>query len=196
MPRASGPIIDTLVHFWDTNRGIPWPGREFRRLHRTVLPGQYKGLAAPAGIVGSGVVEASDRFEDQLWVLEQLDGDDFFRFYVAMLEVGADDFVEKLDRLADNPLVVGIRSSLWAPELKVDRGQIEHCALLAERRMTLDVVSRGALNPKALVVRLAGAVISGRARLTRSARRCRAEHLRRARVDPRHWTSADRARGA
>ncbi len=155
---AINPILDTHVHFWDTSRGIPWPTREFRRLYRTVLPDEYKAIAGPAGITGTGVVEASDRFHDQLWVLDQLQGDDFFKFYVAMLEIGAEDFAEKLDRLAEHTLLVGIRSFLWAPELRVDRRQIEHCEMLARRRMTLDVISRGTLNPKALLIRLAEAV--------------------------------------
>ncbi len=158
MASGKGPITDTHIHFWDIARQIPWPSEDFGKLYRTVLPADYKAIAAPAGVTASGIVEASSRFEDQLWVLEQVEGDDFFTFYAAMLEIGADDFVGKLDRLAERPLVVGIRGFLWAPELKVDARQVEHCTALAKRGMTLDVISRGTLNPKALVIRLAKSV--------------------------------------
>jgi L-fucono-1,5-lactonase len=155
---AAGPITDTHIHFWDTKRGIPWPSPEFKKLYRDVSPADYKAVAKPLGITGSGVVEASNKFDDQFWVLDQVKGDDFFKFYVAMLEIGSDDFVEKLDKLSANKLVVGIRGFLWAPELKVDKKQIEHCKVLAKRGMTLDIISRGSLNPKKDVNKLAKAV--------------------------------------
>ena len=146
-----GPITDTHIHFWDTARDIPWPNAEFKKLYRDVGPSDYKAVAQPLGITGSGIIEASNKFEDQLWVLDQVKGDDYFKFYAAMLEIGAADFESKLDQLAENPLFVGIRGFLWAPTLTADDPQIADCKKLASRGMTMDIISRGGLNPKATV---------------------------------------------
>ena len=74
------------------------------------------------------------------------------------LEVGKPDFVESLDKLAKDPKLVGIRAFLWAPTLTLDETQIAHVKELAKRGLTLDIISRGTLNPKDKVEKLAAAV--------------------------------------
>ena len=163
MSEGKGPITDTHMHLWDTKREIRWPTEKFTRLYRDVFPADYKAVAEPVGITGAGIVEASDVWEDQLWVLDQVLGDPYFKFYAAMLEVGAKDFEEKLNKLLENDLVVGIRGFFWAPTLTVDAKQVAHCKILAEKGLTLDIISRGdqsknPQNPKAKVIELARAV--------------------------------------
>ena len=65
-------IIDTHTHFYDPTRpqGVPWPPKENQLLYRTVLPADAQALAAPVGVTGTVVVEASAWLEDNQWILD------------------------------------------------------------------------------------------------------------------------------
>ena len=115
-------------------------------------------MAAPHGVIGAGIVEASDRFDDNLDLLRRTKGNPFFPFLVANLEIGSPRFLEQLALLARDRRVVGIRAFLWAPKLILDEIQRAHLRELARRGMTLDLVSRRTLNPKQQVLALAQAV--------------------------------------
>ena len=159
-PTPPRPILDTHIHLYQVSRpgGVPWPPRESAGLHRDVLPAEYEAAARPLGIIGAGVVEASDRHEDTRWVLDRIHGNDFFPFVVAQLPVGAPDFGARLDEIAADPRVVGIRGFLWNPTLTLDATQLDHLGALARRGLSLDLISRGDRNPKDKVDALAAAV--------------------------------------
>jgi len=145
------PIFDTHLHFYQVSRpgGVPWPPASATTLYRDVLPPEYKALAARHGIVRAGVVEASPLVGDNGWVLDQVTGDDLFAFLVGSLEIGAPDFAARLDELAQDPRVVGLRGYLWSPPaITLDAAQREALDELARRGMTLDLISRGHTNPK------------------------------------------------
>jgi L-fuconolactonase len=154
------PILDTHIHLYQVSRpaGVPWPPAHAANLHRDVLPAHYEAVARPLGIVGAGVVEASNWHDDTRWVLDQVRGNDFFQFIVAQLPIGAADFPEKLAEIAAEPKVAGIRGFLWSPALTLEPIQIEHLHALAARGMTLDLISRGSLNPKDKIAALLAAV--------------------------------------
>jgi L-fuconolactonase len=158
--RARPKIVDTHIHIYQVTRpgGVPWPKPTLKKLYRDVLPPEYEALARPLGVVGVGVVEASNKFEDNLDVLKRTKGRPLFRFLVANLEIGAPDFEKKLALLARDPRVVGIRGFLWAPKITLDDTQLAHLRALAARGMTLDLISRRATNPKHQVLALANAV--------------------------------------
>lgn len=154
------PIVDTHIHIYQVTRpgGVPWPKPTSKVLYRDMLPADYEALARPLGVAGVGVVEASDRFEDNLDVLKRTKGRRLFRFLVANLEIGAPDFEKQLAVLARDRRVVGIRGFLWAPKITLDDTQLRHLRALATRGMTLDLISRRATNPKHQVLALATAV--------------------------------------
>ena len=158
----SGQIFDTHVHLYQVTRpgGVPWPPPENRTLYKDRLPGDYKSEAAAAGVVGAGIVEASPLHQDTSWILQQIGTDPFFPFYVAQLSIGHPDFARQLAEIAEEPRVVGIRAFLWNPDLTLDDRQQADLRALAARGMTLDLISRGTLNPKDMVDRLAEAVPS------------------------------------
>jgi predicted TIM-barrel fold metal-dependent hydrolase len=138
---------------------VPWPPPENATLHRDVLPAEYKALAARHGIVAAGIVEASERVEDNAWVLELVRGDPFFTFFVGSLEVGSARFAEHLERLAADPRVVGLRGFLWSPpDITLDAAQLRDLRDLSRRGMTLDLISRGTTNPKPKVEALCTAL--------------------------------------
>ncbi len=148
------PIFETHVHFYQVTRpgGVPWPPKEAALLHRDVLPAQYKAIALRNGIVAAGVVEASSLVEDNQWILDLIGGDDFFKFFVGSLEIGAPDFSANLSRFAQDRCFVGVRGFLWGPgAITLDPAQRKSLDDLSRRGMTLDIISRGTTNPKPTV---------------------------------------------
>src|SRR5437762_1407619 len=85
-------------------------------------------------------------------------GDRFFSFLVAQVEIGSPHLLADLDKLAEDPRVVGVRAFLWTPRITLDATQLAQLRAVAAKGMTLDIVSRGALNPKDQVSALALAV--------------------------------------
>lgn len=159
-PASQRPIADTHIHLYKVTRpgGVPWPSPRNKVLFRDVLPAEYKALARKYGIVSTGIVEASPRFDDNQAVLDMVKGDHFFSFLVAQMEIGSPDFLANLARLAKDPRVVGIRAFLWSPKITLDATQLAQLRAIAAKGMTLDIVSRGNLNPKDQVSALASAV--------------------------------------
>jgi predicted TIM-barrel fold metal-dependent hydrolase len=106
-----GGIIDTHTHFYDPRRpqGVPWPPPNDRVLYRPVLPAEYQALAAPHGVVGTVLVEASPWVEDNQWVLELAEREPFILGVVGNLQPGSPDFASQLNRFARNRLFRGIR---------------------------------------------------------------------------------------
>jgi predicted TIM-barrel fold metal-dependent hydrolase len=154
------PIADTHIHLYQVTRpgGVPWPAPTNKILYRDVRPADYKALARKYGIVSAGIVEASPLFADNQAVLDMVKGDPFFPFLVAQVEIGSPHFQVDLDKLAADARVVGVRAFLWKPEITLDAVQLEQLRAIAARGMTLDIVSRGALNPKDRVAALATTV--------------------------------------
>jgi L-fuconolactonase len=154
-----GPIVETHIHVYQVTRpgGVPWPPPANKVLYRDVLPSEYKAMAQKHGVIAAGIMEASPLFEDNLKIAALIKKDPFFTFYVAQLEVGTPDFSSKLAQLAASPKCVGIRGFLWSPKLTLDAKQVADLRELATRGMTLDLISRGDLNPKDKVVALAEA---------------------------------------
>ena len=163
MAHAQGtqrPIADTHIHLYKVTRpgGVPWPSRTNKVLYRDVLPAESKALARKYGVVSAGIVEASPLFADNQAVLDMVKGDGFFPFLVAQVEIGSPDLLADLDELAKDPRVVGVRAFLWTPRMTLDAAQLAQLRAVAARGMTLDIVSRGTLNPKDQVSALASAV--------------------------------------
>jgi L-fuconolactonase len=156
------PIMDTHIHLFQVDRpaGVDWPTPDNMYLYKNSLPADYEALARPLGVLASGIVEASPRLEDNRWVLDQVKGNAFFPFLVGQVPLGSPTFVKDLDDLAQDRRVVGIRGYLWSPKdgITLDAAQLEDLKALAARGMTLDIISRYSLNPKAKVDQLARAV--------------------------------------
>jgi predicted TIM-barrel fold metal-dependent hydrolase len=154
------PIIETHIHVYQVTRpgGVPWPKPGNQVLYRDVLPAEYRTLARKQGVIAAGIMEASPLFEDNLKVAALIEGDPFFTFYVAQLEIGSPDFARQLAQLVKSPKCVGIRGFLWSPKLTLEARQLADLKELARQGMTLDLISRGTLNPKDQVAALAAAV--------------------------------------
>lgn len=108
---APAPIIDTHTHFYDPTRagGVPWPGKDDKVLYRPVLPKHFREVAAPLGVTGTVVVEASPLVEDNQWLLDLAKDDPTIVGIVGHLTPGEAEFRMHLKRFAANPLYRGIR---------------------------------------------------------------------------------------
>ena len=150
-------IIDTHTHFFDPTRpeGVPWPGKNNKRLYRPVLPAEFKRLAQPLGVVGTVVVEASPWVEDNQWLLDLAKKEPFLVGIVGRLDTASDEFEKHLRRFAGHPLYRGIRIS-WGElpnGLKEGGKLVEHARLLVDHKLQLDV--NGGPDMPAHVARLA-----------------------------------------
>ena len=134
-------IIDTHTHFYDPARpqGVPWPGKNDKRLYRTVLPGEYQKFAKPFGVVGAIVVEASPWVEDNQWLLDLAAKEPFLVGVIGRLDPASDDFEKNLRRFARNPLYRGIRISHNELKDGLKGKLVERCKLLSDLNLVLDV---------------------------------------------------------
>jgi L-fuconolactonase len=151
-------IVDTHTHFYDPTRpqGVPWPGKNDKRLYRPVLPDEYKRLAKPFGVVGTIVVEASPWVEDNQWLLDLAAKEPFLVGVIGRLDPKADDFEKNLRRFASNPLYRGIRISHNELTAGLKGNLVERGKLMIDLNLTLDV--NGGPDMPADVARLAAAL--------------------------------------
>jgi L-fuconolactonase len=138
---AADDVIDCHTHFYDPGRpqGVPWPEKSDTPLYRPVYPRDYTALAAPLGITGTVVIEASPWPADNDWILDLGASARWIRGFVGHLTPGAPAFAADVSRLARNPLFRGIRVSggdvtgLTAP------ANLRDLAVLADHDLSLDV---------------------------------------------------------
>ena len=161
-PLGKRPIVETHIHFWQVTRpgGVPWPTPDEGPIFRDVLPPEYSAFAKSQGVVAAGIVEASGIVADNQWILDLVRNDPFYSFFVGNLEIGAPTFAADLARFAGDSRFVGIRGYLTGPAegITLSAAQLANLRDLADRGMTLDIISRGTKNPKSQVQALCTAV--------------------------------------
>ena len=133
-------MIDTHIHLFDTSRekGVPWPRKNDTVLYKPHLPDEFKRVSQPTGVTGVVIVEASGWMDDNQWVLDLVQGDDYFVGLVGHLDLTSREFPKHLERLAADPRFVGIRAS--APIDFGDDVVLANLRTLAERGLTIDLL--------------------------------------------------------
>jgi L-fuconolactonase len=139
------PIIDTHIHLFDSGRpqGAPYQGPKEFTSH-TSLPGDYRTLAQPLGIVGAIAVEASHWIEDNLWLLEAAQSNPIMVGVIGQLSPEKPEFAEYLDRYHRNPLFRGFRIDNYHnyfPEQLDNPVFYEGMKLLSEADLVLDTAN-------------------------------------------------------
>jgi predicted TIM-barrel fold metal-dependent hydrolase len=138
------PIIDTHIHIFDKTRpeGAPYPrdvpGGGEPPQGMIALPNRFKAIAAPFGVVGAVIVEASPRLEDNQWVLDVSANHPVIVGLVGRLDPADSRFPNNLDRLVKNRLFIGIRQG----QLHLGLDNAEYMAnlkRLADANCSLDV---------------------------------------------------------
>ena len=148
-------VIDCHTHFYDPTRpqGVPWPGKNDTQLYRRVLPADYRRLAAPLGVTGTVVVEASAWIEDNQWLLDLAADEPFIKGFVGHLNPGDTEFPQQIKRFARNPLFRGIRVSGGAVNQLAATEKLGPLRLLAENDLSLD--ANGGVDSLAFVATVA-----------------------------------------
>jgi L-fuconolactonase len=143
---ADIPIIDSHIHLFDASRpqGAPYKGPKEFTAHIS-LPGPYRALVTPLGIVGAVAVEASSWIEDNLWLLETAQTDDIMVGVVGRLQPDKPEFAEYLERYRKNPLYRGIRININArtnlSEQLENPAVVDNLKLLAQADLVLDTAN-------------------------------------------------------
>lgn len=140
VPVASLDIIDCHTHFYDPTRpeGVPWPSKG-SPLYRTVLPADLRNLVQYRPVTGTVIVEASNRVEDNAWLLELAKTDPFIVGVVGNLTPGVPEFAGHVKRFAANPLFRGIRIQAQLLKDLLQQNKTDDLKLLADHDLELDV---------------------------------------------------------
>ncbi|MDG1897610.1 MAG: amidohydrolase family protein [Fuerstiella sp.] len=138
-------LIDTHIHLFDPRRpdGIPWPPADDNVLYKPHLPDEYSRIAKSAGVTGVVIVEASDRLEDNKWVLDQVDGDPFYVALVGNIDPTKKNFGKRLTRLRKDKRFVGIRARNNEPIDYTHPQVLANFRLLEQAGLSLDILANG-----------------------------------------------------
>lgn len=139
-PAAGLDIIDCHTHFYDPTRpeGIPWPPKD-SPLYRTILPQDLRALKKYRPVTGTVIVEASNRVEDNAWLLELAKNDPWIVGIVGNLTPGTPEFAGHVKRFAADPLFRGIRISVQLLQDLLQKDKTADLKLLADHDLELDV---------------------------------------------------------
>jgi len=142
------PIIDAHIHLFDGTRpqGAGYMGSPaYRAVSKVSLPGNYRPLATPTGIVGAVVVESSSWIEDNLWYLEVAQTDPIIVGVSGSLDPGKPEFGEYVERFHRNPLYRAIRFSRFYRQENgrtvLNAPMVENLKLLAQADLVLDTAN-------------------------------------------------------
>ncbi|MBI1374637.1 MAG: amidohydrolase family protein [Phycisphaera sp.] len=144
-PEPVKHLIDTHIHLYDTTRDVEmaWPPKDDRVLYKPHLPAEYSKLARAAGVTGVVIVEASDHFEDNHWVLDQVKGDDLYIGLVGNIDVYREDFEARVLELKKDPRFVGVRPRGPKPIDFTNETVLKNLAVLAKHDLAMDYLTNG-----------------------------------------------------
>lgn len=136
-------LIDTHIHFYDTTRKVTmsWPPKDDKVLYKPHLPAEYSQLAKAAGVTGVVIVEASNHLQDNRWVLDLVQGDNFYLGLVGNVDVYRDDFEEQLLKLKQDRRFVGVRPRGPKTIDYANERVLANLAVLAKHNLTMDYLT-------------------------------------------------------
>lgn len=105
--------IDAHQHFWQLARGdYGWLTPDLAPIYRDFGPSDLAPLLAEADIAGTLLVQAAPTAAETGYLLEIAARTDFVRGVVGWVDFEAEDAAATIARLAENPLLVGLRPML------------------------------------------------------------------------------------
>ncbi|MDB4640927.1 amidohydrolase family protein [Pirellulaceae bacterium] len=138
-------MIDTHIHLYDSGRpeGIPWPPKNDTVLYKPHLPAEFKQVSKESGLTGVVIVEASNRLADNKWVLDLIEGDEFFVALVGNIDPTNDTFKEQLNVLKKDKRFVGVRARNPKPIDYTNATVLKNFEALAKEGLSLDFLCNG-----------------------------------------------------
>ncbi|NHK26474.1 amidohydrolase family protein [Parvularcula flava] len=106
-------MIDAHQHFWRLgNHDCTWPTPDLKAIYRDFLPGDLAPLLAENGVTGTILVQSQESEADTRFLLQLAGENDMIRGVVGWTDLAAADAPEKIDRLAGNRFLKGLRPML------------------------------------------------------------------------------------
>jgi len=141
-------MIDTHIHLYDSSRkeGIPWPPKNDKILYKPHLPAEFKKASKPSGLTGVVIVEASDRPDNNSWILDLVKGDEYFLGLVGNVDPYAANFADQIRELKKDPRFVGIRARNGREKKPIDYQNekfISSLRELAKLDLSVDLLVNG-----------------------------------------------------
>ena len=135
-------IIDSHIHCYDATRpqGAPWPSADRQALYPRRMPEDFESLAGPHGVTAAVIVEASERLEDNDWILDLAARSPSVLGYLGNLDITDPAFSDNLRRLTANPLFRGIRFRGEQSERADAATQLAAAEKLADLGLALDLI--------------------------------------------------------
>jgi len=132
-------FIDTHTHFYDPTRpeGVPWPNKK-SPLYRKVLPKDFLEVASPFGVTKTVVVEASNRLEDNQWILDLAKENESIVGFVGNVDPTIDNWKTHISRFAKDKNFKGIRLKKSINKLS-DSSIINSFKLMKDLNLCLDL---------------------------------------------------------
>ncbi|MCR9118278.1 MAG: amidohydrolase, partial [bacterium] len=94
-------------------------------------------------VTGAVVVEASDRFDDNIWVLKKIEDEPRCLAFVGNIDPYRIDFTEQLQRLCEYSKFVGLRARNSDPIDYEDARVVANFRKLAKAGLSLDMLTNG-----------------------------------------------------
>jgi L-fuconolactonase len=138
-------MIDAHFHLWRLGRNdCVWPTPDLAAIHRDHELAEIAALAGDAGVTSAVLVQSQASERDTRWLLEVAKGSSFVAGVVGWTDLAAANVCERLDSLAEDGRLVGIRPLTeaspddWFDAPAIDAG----LEALALRGLTFDALIR------------------------------------------------------
>jgi predicted TIM-barrel fold metal-dependent hydrolase len=136
------PRIDAHIHLYDTNRigsSTFLDSGKHRKIYFPHLARQFSDVAAPAGVELAVVIEASQRREDNFWLMNLADSSKAIIAFVANLDPRDSWYISDLTSLSKNRKFRGIRIRPLNPLNLSDPLIVEKFGELEKRGLVLEI---------------------------------------------------------
>lgn len=103
-------IIDAHQHFWNYHpEEYEWIHEDMKILRKDFLPVDLKFVMEESGVDGTVSVQARQRVEETIWLLQMADENNFIKGVVGWLPIAGPEFRSHLESLADRDKLVALR---------------------------------------------------------------------------------------
>lgn len=108
-------MIDGHQHFWRYDAAAyGWIDESMAALRRDFLPPDAMAVMRPAGAEGTLAVQARQDDDETAWLIELAGHEPFIKGVIGWIDLCADDVDRHLERVAQEPRVVGLRHVVQA----------------------------------------------------------------------------------
>lgn len=106
-------LIDAHQHFWRMGQNdCTWPSPELKKIYRDFLPIDLEDSLERCGIDGTVLVQSQPSHADTSWLLQLAAQTPFVRAVVGWVDFTASDAPQRIERLAQDPKLRGLRPML------------------------------------------------------------------------------------